>query len=87
MKDMSYTTALCRDFIDIVIVIIIESKKNLQHEIFELNGVSLENIINLKCKKNCKVHTSINSCVQIFVDNLKRIRSICARNFDIINSN
>lgn len=47
---MSYTTALCRDFIDIVIVIIIDSKKNLQHEIFELNGVSLENIINLKCK-------------------------------------
>lgn len=84
MKDMSYTIALCRDFIDIVIIII---DSNLQHEIFELNGVSLENIINLKCKKNCKVHTSINSCVQIFVDNLKRIRSICARNFDIINSN
>lgn len=81
---MSYTIALCRDFIDIVIIII---DSNLQHEIFELNGVSLENIINLKCKKNCKVHTSINSCVQIFVDNLKRIRSICARNFDIINSN
>ena len=45
---MSYTIALCRDFIDIVIII--ESKKNLQHKIFELNGVSLENIINLKCK-------------------------------------
>lgn len=44
---MSYTIALCRDFIDIVIIII---DSNLQHEIFELNGVSLENIINLKCK-------------------------------------